>query len=62
MNLQLVDERDIAKRLSISVGKLRKDRLNQVGIPTYKIGRSVRYDLNDVLNHLDKNSTPSAKR
>ena len=60
-DLKLVDERDLANRLSISVGKLRKDRLNQIGFPFVKIGRSIRYDINHVLNHLKSKTTNELK-
>ena len=41
--MQLVTEKDLSKKLSISVAKLRKDRILGQGIPAIKIGASVRY-------------------
>ena len=61
-DLKLVDEKDLANRLSISVGKLRKDRFNQIGFPFVKIGRSIRYDIKNVLNHLKSQTNYELKR
>ena len=58
--VQLVNEKNLAKKLDISVHKLRKDRENKKGIPAVKIGKAVRYDLNDVEKFLRKNLILSA--
>ena len=58
--VQLVNEKNLAKKFDISVHKLRKDRENKKGIPAVKIGKSVRYDLNDVEKFLRKNLILSA--
>lgn len=46
--MQLVDEFACAKALGLSVGTLRKDRQSDRRIPFFKIGTSVRYDLERV--------------
>ncbi|MBT3776606.1 MAG: DNA-binding protein [Pelagibacteraceae bacterium] len=53
--MQLVTEKYLSKKLSISVAKLRKDRILGQGIPAIKIGASVRYSIDDVLAHIEKN-------
>jgi excisionase family DNA binding protein len=54
--VNLINEKDLAKKLDISVHKLRKDRIKQRGIKAYRLGRAVRYDLNDVEKYLKDNS------
>lgn len=44
----VIDEHAMAQALSVSVGFLRKDRITKRQIPFYKIGKSVRYDLETV--------------
>lgn len=41
-------ERELSKMLSISLSKLRQDRLRHRGLPYYKLGKAVRYNLSDV--------------
>jgi hypothetical protein len=47
-DLLLVDEAELAKRLDISRGFLRGDRLGKRIIPFVRIGVAVRYDLAEV--------------
>jgi len=47
--LILLTELDLATRWSCSIKKLQADRLKGVGIPYVKIGRLVRYRIEDVL-------------
>jgi len=54
--MNLINEKDLAKKLSVSVYKLQKDRSRKRGIPYTKISRSVRYDPNVVSNYLKVNS------
>lgn len=49
-----VDERVCARSLGVSVGMLRKDRAGSKTIPFYRIGRSIRYDLQRVREALSK--------
>lgn len=48
-----VTENEIADLTSLSVQRLRNDRFQQKGIPYVKIGRSVRYNLEDVINFME---------
>lgn len=43
-----VDEKQAAAAINMSVGFLRKDRQTKRLIPFYRIGGSIRYDLNRV--------------
>ncbi len=54
--MNLINEKDLAKKLDISVHKLRKDRVKKRGIQAIKLGRSVRYDLDNVDKYLKDNS------
>lgn len=47
-----VDENIIAERYGISVHKLRRDRRRNEGLPFFRIGRSVRYDIEQCEKHL----------
>lgn len=48
-----VTENEVADLTSLSVQRLRNDRFQQKGIPYVKIGRSVRYNLEDVINFME---------
>ena len=48
-----ITENEVAELTSLSVQRLRNDRFQQKGIPYVKIGRSVRYDLEDVINFME---------
>ena len=54
--MNLLSEKDLAKKLSVSVYKLQKDRSRKRGIPYTKIFHAVRYDPIDVAKFLKKNS------
>ena len=45
-------EVDVAEMLGCSRSKLRNDRCNVVGLPYFKVGRSVRYSRNETLKYL----------
>ena len=53
--MQLINEKDLSQKLSISIPKLRKERSNRSGIPFYKLNGSIRYALEDVIKYLAKN-------
>lgn len=42
--LELIDEREAARRLGVSVRTLQSWRLRREGPPFVKLGRSIRYD------------------
>ncbi len=51
---QLLTEIKVAQLLGKSVSSLRRDRWLGGGIPFRKLGSHVRYDLEDVLNWINK--------
>ncbi len=56
MQLQLINEKNLAKQLDLSVAKLRRDRFEKRGLPYLKVNRAVRYDLEKVKKFLEENS------
>ena len=50
---KFLNENETAKMLSVSVHTLRGQRHARRGLPYYKIGRSVRYKLSDILRHME---------
>ena len=55
--MQLLNEKNLAKQLDVSVAKLRRDRFENRGLPYTRIGgRSIRYNLVSVLKFLKDNS------
>ena len=56
MQLQLLNEKNLAKQLDLSVAKLRRDRFEKRGLPYIKIQKAVRYDLEKVKKFLEENS------
>ena len=51
---QLIDEKNLSKILGKSLQTLRNDRFLKKGVPYFKIGRSVRYSIDDVENYIEK--------
>jgi len=47
-DLLLVSEAELARRLDVSVGFLRADRLGKRVVPFVRMGRAIRYDLAEV--------------
>ena len=47
---------DITKR---AIQTLRNDRFAGKGIPYYKVGRSVRYRLEDIINYMEARKIPT---
>jgi len=54
--VQLLNEKNLARQLEVSVAKLRRDRFENRGLPYTRIGRSVRYNIVSVLKTLKDNS------
>ncbi len=50
---QYVDERRVSEITGRALPTLRNDRHNRRGIPYYKVGRSVRYSLTDVIGFME---------
>ena len=51
-----LSENDLANYLQVSVYKLRKDRVQNRGIPYVKYGRTVRYPLDNIEQFQQKNT------
>jgi len=56
VEIRLINEKDLAKKLSVSVFKLQKDRSRKRGIPYVKIFHAVRYDPNKVEEFIRNNT------
>ena len=53
-NVSMFTEKELSRELNISLPKLRADRVKGVGVPFVKIGKSVRYPMSVILEHLKK--------
>jgi hypothetical protein len=53
--MQLVDEKETARIMKRGVQTLRNDRALRRGLPFVKVGRSVRYDLEDIRKYIEQN-------
>jgi predicted DNA-binding transcriptional regulator AlpA len=51
----LLDEKAVAKILGLSIQTLRNDRNTKMRIPFIKIGRSVRYRIEDIEDLIESN-------
>jgi len=56
VEMKLINEKDLAKKLSVSVAKLRRDRFEKRGLPFIKIRSTVRYDMDQVERFLEDNT------
>ena len=52
-----LNEKQVAEMIGLSVSTLRLNRHKGVGIPYYKMGRAVRYDLKDLENFIQEQKT-----
>ncbi|MFA7013715.1 MAG: helix-turn-helix domain-containing protein [Desulfobacterales bacterium] len=59
---RFLDENETAKLLSVSVHTLRGQRHARRGLPFYKLGRSCRYKLSDILKHMAGLKVKTAER
>jgi len=50
---QYLTEAEVTKITGRALSTLRNDRFNGRGIPYYKIGRSVRYNLDEVVSFME---------
>ncbi len=57
-----VNEKIAAKEMDISVQTLRNWRCKRKGPPYIKIGRSVRYDLKEVMEYMKRHTIHPEKR
>lgn len=51
---QKVSEKVYAELSGFELGKIRNDRWRKKGLSFYKIGRTVRYDLDEIYEYLEK--------
>lgn len=51
----MVDEYEVSEILGISCHTLRRWRYNNLGLPFYKIGKCVRYKMEDVERFIEEN-------
>ena len=49
------NEKEISQITGLSVKRLQLDRHRRQGLPYHKLGRSIRYKLDEVLERLDMN-------
>ena len=56
VEMKLINEKDLAKQLDVSVAKLRRDRFEKKGLPFIKIRKTVRYDMGQVERFLKDNT------
>ena len=56
--MKLLKENEVAEKLQVSVPKLRLDRVKNRGIPYFKIGNLCRYNIDQVIKHLEDNQYP----
>ena len=52
LDREYLTDKEVAEMTTISVAKLRSDRMQRKGIPYLKIGRCVRYKNTDVINYM----------
>jgi phage terminase Nu1 subunit (DNA packaging protein) len=54
MNIpQYIDEKEVARITGRALSTLRNERFNRRGIPYAKVGRSIRYRLDDVIQFME---------
>jgi hypothetical protein len=51
---RFVDEQTVSKLVGRALQTLRNDRFEGKGLPYVKVGRSVRYDLKDVVDYMEQ--------
>jgi hypothetical protein len=56
VEMKLINEKNLAKQLDVSVAKLRRDRFEKRGLPFIKIRKTVRYDMGQVERFLKDNT------
>jgi hypothetical protein len=53
-----LNEKEIANDFRLSLSKVRQDRMRGKGFPYVKIGKSVRYNIDDIYEYLTNNKYP----
>ena len=57
---QLIDEKQVSEIIGRGLQSLRNDRCKNIGIPFYKIGKSVRYRLDEVIQYAESRRVETA--
>ena len=57
--IRYITEKEVSSITGLALSTLRNDRATQRRIPHYKIGRSVRYLMDDVINFMESNKISS---
>jgi hypothetical protein len=57
-----MNEKEVAEMLSCSLQTLRNDRSKGIGLPYVKLGRLVRYSLNDVIEYVENHKILTAQK
>jgi len=52
-NFRYLTEREVSEIIRKALSTLRNDRHQRRGLPYYKDGKSVRYNLNDVIQYME---------
>ena len=52
-NTRYLTEKEVSTMTGIALSTLRNKRFERTGIPYYKLGRSGRYSLNDVIEYME---------
>lgn len=53
MEMKYITERQVSELTQLSLSKLRNDRWLNTGLPYCRIGKSIRYELSEVLNFME---------
>jgi hypothetical protein len=61
-NYELLNEKEAAAILRVSVSKLQKDRIRGDGVPFVSLGRSVRYKTKDIISYIEENTRSSTSQ
>jgi len=59
--IQYINENQLTELTGIALSTLRNNRSKGQGIPYIKIGRSVRYDLQDVIEYMEAHKIRTEK-
>lgn len=54
-DVKYINEKEVSEITNISIDTLQKDRHLKKGFPYTKIGRSVKYSLQDIIDYMEKN-------
>ena len=58
--LRYLPEKTVAEMTGFSLSKLQQDRFYRKGIPYIKIGRNIRYSMQDVLDYMESHKISHA--